>query len=380
MSDPLKITRISLSGPAPFQDCEIDLTDPETGEPLDEICIIGPNGTGKAMLLRQLRCSAEFRSPRIESDAWSDSLVVTEFLHEDRRVFLARPGAFDEQGGANLLWLGDTYDEEKSGPGGIEEFHDRFGDLQIPDDEEPERPTVHSFGGAEPTEPAELADFLAAVARNREDAFSRELRLPEHREKTVAEIEREFGKSHRDVFQELGVFWAKAIPGMAAELAGEGDFMSKLERFEPGIRSLLLRTGELVKNRDEEGPRFLFLDGAGHGLDPATSIHALEIYRSALGEIDSQTIVTTDCPLVATQFEPASRIRLGRDELGSLSAERGVAPLGADATQLLRRDFEATSESAAKHREHHERLHDDYGPDEDELADLIDEASWARKR
>jgi energy-coupling factor transporter ATP-binding protein EcfA2 len=48
----MKICKIYIKNFEQFQDVELDFTNPETGVPLDKICFIGSNGTGKSKLLR----------------------------------------------------------------------------------------------------------------------------------------------------------------------------------------------------------------------------------------------------------------------------------------------------------------------------------------
>ena len=48
----MKICKIYIKGFQQFQDVELDFTNPETGEPVDKVCFIGSNGTGKTKLLR----------------------------------------------------------------------------------------------------------------------------------------------------------------------------------------------------------------------------------------------------------------------------------------------------------------------------------------
>ncbi len=48
----MKIAQLIIRGFQQFQNFHLDLTDPRTGQPLDKVCFIGPNGTGKSTLLR----------------------------------------------------------------------------------------------------------------------------------------------------------------------------------------------------------------------------------------------------------------------------------------------------------------------------------------
>jgi predicted ATP-dependent endonuclease of OLD family len=50
----MKICKVYIKGFQQFEDLELDFTNPKTGEPLDKICFIGRNGTGKSTILRIL--------------------------------------------------------------------------------------------------------------------------------------------------------------------------------------------------------------------------------------------------------------------------------------------------------------------------------------
>ncbi len=43
----MKIAKIILKGFQQFENFQLDLSNPETGEPVEKICFIGPNATGK---------------------------------------------------------------------------------------------------------------------------------------------------------------------------------------------------------------------------------------------------------------------------------------------------------------------------------------------
>jgi predicted ATP-dependent endonuclease of OLD family len=50
----MKICKVYIKGFQQFEDLELDFTNPKTGEPLDKICFIGRNGTGKSTILQIL--------------------------------------------------------------------------------------------------------------------------------------------------------------------------------------------------------------------------------------------------------------------------------------------------------------------------------------
>ena len=51
----MKICKIYLRDFEQFQNVDLDFTHPDTGEPLDKICFIGSNGTGKSKLLKIIK-------------------------------------------------------------------------------------------------------------------------------------------------------------------------------------------------------------------------------------------------------------------------------------------------------------------------------------
>src|SRR4051812_16867019 len=65
----MKISKLIIPDFQQFKNFELDLTYPEghprAGEPLDKVCFIGRNGTGKSTLLRLINASLRSMSDRL---------------------------------------------------------------------------------------------------------------------------------------------------------------------------------------------------------------------------------------------------------------------------------------------------------------------------
>ena len=69
MSSAMRITAILLKNYRQFRSFKLDLTDPVTKQPLDKICFIGSNGTGKSTLLMLLSRFLQSVSPAFGGDS-----------------------------------------------------------------------------------------------------------------------------------------------------------------------------------------------------------------------------------------------------------------------------------------------------------------------
>jgi len=77
----MKISKIYIKGFQQFQDVELDFTNPKTGLPLDKVCFIGSNGTGKSKLLNFL--NELLANNYVLSDKYSRGSFYVKFLHAD---------------------------------------------------------------------------------------------------------------------------------------------------------------------------------------------------------------------------------------------------------------------------------------------------------
>jgi energy-coupling factor transporter ATP-binding protein EcfA2 len=370
----------------PFVD--LDLTDPETGEALNEVCLIGPNGCGKSALLARLH-EVVSGSPR--------------WLESGTGYFLAKYGL----DGEDLYWVrsfeggpGQLYRStiEKSDPwaqlaGDAPSFEDllaTFADDLILGATPGFAGAVSLWLGESRNEvdgkPApDLEGFSREILQERREAFHRFLRQPENREKTIAEVEDAFESESPHARPILREAWNSLLApaNLRIDFAREegpllapGGETVPVSRLGDALARLLMQTG-LAATFDAD---WLFVDTPETGLHPSLVRQLMPMFRSLPGSRSSRRILATHSAEVAAAFPPASRLRLVPGPGGALRVERGLAPEGAGAEDLLRSDFglagpEAPAKPKPVRDERPGRLKRAIreSENEGELADLIDE-------
>ena len=92
MPDPYQIKRLILSQFQQFDFCDVDFTHPVTGEGLNEVCLLEPNGSGKSTILSQIYHSIDSALLPLSTQpgATDDSLILTEFRIGDQNVYHER--------------------------------------------------------------------------------------------------------------------------------------------------------------------------------------------------------------------------------------------------------------------------------------------------
>jgi predicted ATP-dependent endonuclease of OLD family len=78
MAEEIKICKLIIKGYDQFKDIELDFTDPKTGEPLEKICFIGRNGTGKSKLLKILDVFLSSEAAKVTNALFAAKLKVGE--------------------------------------------------------------------------------------------------------------------------------------------------------------------------------------------------------------------------------------------------------------------------------------------------------------
>jgi predicted ATP-dependent endonuclease of OLD family len=80
----MKICSIYIKGFQQFQDTFLDFTHPETGMPLEKICFIGSNGTGKSTILNIIREFLVSQTFRVEDVNKEIPLVIIKVFENNK--------------------------------------------------------------------------------------------------------------------------------------------------------------------------------------------------------------------------------------------------------------------------------------------------------
>ncbi len=81
----MKLCSIHIKDYQQFQDTFLDFTHPETKEPLDKICFIGPNGTGKSTILWLLNNLNPYS--KNHSNLSNGKLLVLKYIHRTKNYY-----------------------------------------------------------------------------------------------------------------------------------------------------------------------------------------------------------------------------------------------------------------------------------------------------
>lgn len=371
----------------PFVD--LDLTHPETGEALPELCLIGPNGCGKSNLLARIHEVVSGEPRWLES---GDGYFLAKYGFDGEDLYLAR--AF---GGGPGHVCRDAIER-----GGLWK---RLAEEAPPFEEFPALASAELVLGAAPGfdravslwledsrnridgQPApDLEAFLREILQECREAFHRFLRIPGNREKTIAELERDFEAGSPHALPLLREAWDSLLApaNLRIDFAREEGFIFDSGgaavpsgRLGGALARLLLQTGLAATFASD----WLFLDTPEAGLHPLLARQLMPLFRSLTGSRSSRRIVATQSAEVAAAFPPESRLRLLPQPGGSLRVERGISSEGAGLDEILRSDFGVGAapvppkpKPVRDERPGRLRRAIRRSENEGELADLIDEA------
>jgi hypothetical protein len=390
-----------------FAHCGIDLTDSGTGTILPDICLIGPNGSGKSTLLAELYQSMDpTGAPVTAPDArLADALVLARYSTDGDDIYLARHAAGikgDTLVLSTEIEQSDQWESLETSPPKFDEFHSRFSAYLLEEPVSPPSPDnrrawfspgVSLLDG---TTAGDFYAFLESHLEERESQFHLYLRRLENREKTIAEVEREFEADAPHVPIALKEIWGSLMAPIGLQfdfsranpvLLPDGDSLP-FTALSPSIQTLLLRLGQVYSHYfgTDLHAGSLFLDTPEEGLSPELRATIIDLYRTFLLTQKVPLFVATHCPLIEAQFPPAHRLRLKCEADGTISLEKGVAAAGNDLNRILKSDFESEADltstrntEARSSRYTRLKRAIQESENQEELADLIDEVMTMRK-
>ena len=393
----LRIRTLKLKIIRQFRDVTFDFTDPSSGKPLDRICLIGGNGTGKSTILRLLAwktvLGVPHSTPRWAGNLPADAAMYVEFENGDSSACLygnpnnRRPpgqlkwGVFIDPISREVLdkfadmlpfannddrlkWITDLRtsvtvycppDSELSpGSSSIHDVPSTNLDAALTLLKNP--PTKFLVGQ---DKVSEFWSLLIALIKDREARLIDYNRRPENRNRTISEVESEFLAQNPDILKELADFWEPILNKAGLrfdyekasqpvqltdnlkayiQLAAENAVLPYAE-LSTGIRSFLFRLGHLFTIfRYHHGKGgIVLIDEPENSLYPDFLFDLLAHYeRAAPG---AQMFFATHSPIVAAQFKPEERFILEFDPDRGVVVRRGVTPEGDDPNDVLLKDF-----------------------------------------
>jgi len=402
----MKICSVHIRGFHQFQDVCLDFTDPASGAPLDKICIIGPNGTGKSTILRMIQfllrnLGSSGDSSEVAghpSELAGHPILICRFDQDgEPYVLCSSPlthpgtcysGEFLRHEAFRQLTQGDqhVYPPKLTTETWIEDasalaLKDNDGDLVtlaypdfsslLPDDPPSTKldealqlfKEFSAFRRIDNQRANVFWQLLIYLVKKRENDYREFESRPDNLKKTVEQVRREFDAENEEILPAIAKLWNGILARAGLELDLDGitipvqlnDTLSVTVRtkqdhkplsynqLSTGIRNFLFRLGymkALYFDRDISRG-FALIDEPENSLFPDLLFDLVETYAGILK--NTQLFMATQSPIVAAQFRPEERCVLEFDDEACTTCRRGVAPLGDDPNDLLRKDFSVRS-------------------------------------
>ncbi len=320
----MKISKISIQNFRQFQDFELDLTYPENhpkaGKPLDKVCFIGGNGTGKSTLLINL-----YTDNRIQN---SDLIIYS-------------PAETHTNSGVGLRDVPSVILDHALRY--FKNFPTRF---EVSND------SIRTFW-----------ELLIFLIKKRENDLKEFEEREENLDKTIREVRTEFDKANPDILQEIAKLWNKILDKAGLEFdiknaskpiqltdnlkayiktknaTSETNKKVNYNQLSTGIRNFIFRLGHIFTlyfNREIKNG-ILLIDEPENSLFPDFLYDLVDTYLGIIQ--NTQLFMATHSPIIAAQFEPCERVILEFGENGKVYARKGNSPAGDDPNDLLIRDF-----------------------------------------
>ena len=385
----MKICKIIIKDFHQFKDFELDLTHPETGEPLEKVCFIGSNGTGKTKLLRILGMNnaSGYASPTFYK-------VKTHILpepSEDNYYWICHYEKGQRTASKDIEkipdWQSKLVNQDASATQKeFFEIRDLTGfvlkgvQLNIFVPAEVENNSLINTKDVPVTNVDEalaqhiepifyhivsnetITDFWKTLIyhlKKRDNDFLEFQNVEENQNRTVREVKEMFDQQHPKILDSLAKLWDEILgkAGLEFDAAGASNPIQLTDNLKAyiklkstgerinyndlstGIRNFIFKVGHIYSlyfNRPIERG-FLLVDEPENSLFPDFLYDLVDIYRRITH--NTQIFMATHNPIIAAQFEPYERFVLEFDEHGYVRARRGTVPVGDDPNDILSKDF-----------------------------------------
>jgi len=414
----MKIAKIIIPNFQQFKAFELDLTYPEghakAGQPLEKVCFIGRNGTGKSTLLRMINGTIKIPSlplPFIMKVLTNEEYIyVTKNLLGHRPMSTTRYSAFREDIERDITVWPIFIKGNMFGNNDIQQYaiadNQIIEELNLKNDGKslliysPAESGNNELLGLQNTPAATLNEALGLfnsfpmshevsvqhindfwrtlifLIKKRESDLLAYQDLSENQEKTIKQVREEFNRQHPEILKEIAVLWNKILETAGLEFDYQGakvpvQLTDNLQAYiklkstgqtvpynalSTGIRNFIFRLGHIYalyfNRRIESG--FLLIDEPENSLFPDFLYDLMDIYQSIIH--NTQFFVATHSPIIAAQFEPEERFILDFNDEGFVTARRGRTAEGDDPNDMLVQDFGVRSLLGPKGMEKWERF------------------------
>ncbi len=415
----MKICKIYIKGFQQFQDVELDFTNPETGEPLDKVCFIGSNGTGKSTVLRLISAlivdflNKDFPSIRewLSFENTPDCKILfqitnnsktyfTYYFNNNIGLFKADETIISVNALANKILTVQNVQFFHDADWNVFtegllngeflnsfSFRDNSKDLLIYSPAESLKNGYNAIKDVPQTTVNESLyfshnfPFYASVESDTVNVFWKILvynlrkraeerdayeNLPENLVKTKGQLIKEFDGISPKVLEHLNLVWDRILSkaGLYFDVKGASnpfqlsdnlkayiklkgkDKIILYNEISTGIRNFIFRVGHIFSlyfNREIDRG-FLLVDEPENSLFPDFLFDFVEVYNQIIidkrGQNNTQMFFATHNPIIAAQFQPYERIILDWNNDGTVSAKKGISPVGDDPNDILSNDFE----------------------------------------
>jgi len=392
----MKILKLIIKDYQQFKNIELDFTNPVTGEPLDKVCFIGRNATGKSTILWILN---EF----INNSKFEKGILIFNVLIDNKKYYsiylknknywftsdielinnwldiVTNENSYQKSNLTNKVSNFEKYLLKENFIKKI--FVTNLNDLFIycpPESSE----NNYLFDNVPKTNLNEALNYFKKISTKyivSQDTVKdfwkllifqlqlREKNLKEYaiKNKTLSyeKIVDEFNLLNPNILTKISEIWNKIleranlyfdIENIETPISLTENLVAYIKdkktqeivnynKLSTGIRNFIFKIGHIYSlyfNRKIENG-FLLIDEPENSLFPDFLYDLIdEVYvKEFVKNNNTQFFISTHNPIIATQFEPYERIILDFDDDSYVYARKGTVPVGDDPNDILEVDF-----------------------------------------